>query len=264
MPETNDFKVFVFFNDTSSGHAELKYAADIATRLNSKLIVLVRNSLETAILFAKNSKYCVREILEISQKRIREKVSLLINACLQISYKVVPDDLNLLNSNKTIVVSNSIISEQNNFSVIAPFDEIGLLERGPGEIMIPFGNGESGIFAANKTLPIIKRLGLNMVFWHTTWKNPAIASEEPKTHMVPEAKSVLKTIREKADELGIKHRSVIETADDVVEGILRFALKEHSVMIVMARGRKTGEGRYGDRLIKRSSPIPIFMAGRGA
>ena len=264
MPETNDFKVFVFFNDTFSGHAELKYAANIAKHLNSPLTILIPDSLETAILFAKNSKYCVREILEIAQKRISEKVSSLINACLQISYEVVPDDLNLLNSDKTIFVSNSIISEQNNFSVIAPFNEAGLLERGPGEIMIPFGNGESGIFAATKALPLIKRLGLNVVFWHTTWKNPALIANEPEQHMIEDAKSVLKTIREKADELGIKHRSVIETADDVVEGMLRFALKEHLVLIVMTRGKKTGEGRYGDRLIKRSSPIPIFMAGRGA
>lgn len=264
MAETEDFKICVIFNDTSSGHAELKYAADITMRLNSPLTVLIQNSLETATLLAKNNKQNAKEIQETAEERIDKKVYSLINEFLWVSYEVMPDNPKLLNSEKTIFISNSLIHERNDLSVLAPFDEVGLLERGPGEIMIPFGNGESGIFAVNETLPLINRLGLNVVFWHTTWKNPALAEATAETHMVPEAKSVLKIIQQKANELGIKHRNVIETADDVVEGIIRFALKEHCVMVVMARGRKTGAGRYGDRLIKRSSPVPVFMAGRGA
>jgi nucleotide-binding universal stress UspA family protein len=129
-------------------------------------------------------------------------------------------------------------------------------------ILVPIGNGESGVFAARHVMPIAQMLGMPVTFWHTTWKESAVTSTNPYDHMTDAARSALAACAGMAQQHGVASQVVVETADDVVEGITRFALRNRMMTIAMARGQKTGRGKYGERLAARPSPVPLLLFGR--
>ncbi|MDO8622001.1 MAG: universal stress protein, partial [bacterium] len=144
---------------------------------------------------------------------------------------------------------------------VAPQGETGVLVRGAGPVCIPLGDGESGSWASLLGIPIARALGLSVVFYHTTWRNPAVASDEARAHMDPDAQLVLATAHQRAVAAGVAYHTIVEMADGVAEGIVRAALRERCSLIITARGRATGRGSYVDQLLAES-PIPVWSAPR--
>lgn len=267
-------EVFSLFEETNKGGTAIKYAHDLARRIKADLVILVLHSDYDDLISGEgynivggsgviNSKENAGE-----SRNLRDEAICRVKTAIEesgmgdpfISYRLHHGDLsNFVTSSGQIIVRNDFIGRCEDVSQIVPFGETNVCGRGEGEVMIPFGSGESGKESAKIGLSLARKLGLGVVFWHTTWKNRKVLSPEPEEHMVIEAKNVLSEIQKRADDTKVKHRYVIETADDVVEGIIRFALKEHAVMIVMSRGRNTGMGRYGERLIERRSPVPVLI-----
>jgi len=259
---------------------ELHFAIDLAQRLEVPLALLLqrpsdaehevfRNAMRReAESGRKRSRNREDGLLSLDldaeiEKRIRESVSASAKNIPTARYETIPaDPARFAYPPGVLVVSNEIAKQRGDLWMIAPFDEHAVAERGEGEIMIPLGNGESGQYAVTESLAFVKRLGFGIVFWHTTWKNPSVDSTDPQHHVCTMAGEVLRDAEFQADRLGVRHRSIIETAPDVVEGLLRRALLEQCVMIIMARGQHTGRGRYVDRLLARPSPIPVLVVGK--
>lgn len=143
----------------------------------------------------------------------------------------------------------------------APFEESSLLGRGKGEILVPLGNGEAGRHAVRAGLPVAHALGLPVVFYHTTWRDPRVASDDPAAHVCGTARDVLLAAESEAARLGIPHRTALAMAEDVVEGTLARALADRCVLLIVARGLNTGRGSYVDLWLEKS-PIPVLAMGR--
>ncbi len=141
-----------------------------------------------------------------------------------------------------------------------PKDERSLYAKGGHEALIPLGNGPSGLRAAVKGVPFAKRLGLSVAFYHTTWLNPEIASDDPASHVHATAAAVISEAQALAASLGVRSRVIVETAETVAEGVCRAALRENCPLVVMARGKDTLRGSYVDQVLART-PVPTLVVG---
>ncbi|MDP3771022.1 MAG: universal stress protein, partial [bacterium] len=104
-------------------------------------------------------------------------------------------------------------------------------------------------------------LGLPVLAYHTTWRNPRSTSDQPEDHMVGNARALLRTLIERAAFHGVPFRAIVACADSVAEGIIRTAQRERCSAIVTARGLHTGRGSYADQLLTES-PVPIIVVPR--
>lgn len=145
--------------------------------------------------------------------------------------------------------------------VLVPFDEEGPLARGIGEVLFPFGSGSSAIHAMQESLPIVQALGLDVLFYHTTWRNPEVSSEMPDLHLSRSAIEVMQAVGKLASDAGVRHRTILEVSEGVIDGTLLRALTEHCALIVTARGCNTGRGSYVDQWLAKS-PIPMLVMPR--
>ncbi len=267
--------VAVFYRGPSS-LIEIQYACDICRRLDTGLTILVNDdkqatNLLTTALFsgAKEGELTdMHEELWLKiVRRIKAEFASLVSGQIEVaasepflinlSQKRVGDfeqPVILVDGKNPILFAKSV-------TVVIPFEESSVLSRGAGEVMFPIGKGASGRWAVKNGLPMIKMIlpDAPILFWHTTWQNQRIESEDPSLHICEEVRDNISYVEGLARQLDMKFRTVVEMRRDVVEGLARCALREHCVMVVMARGLHTGSGRYGDQLIKRSCPVPIMM-----
>ncbi len=138
-----------------------------------------------------------------------------------------------------------------------PRRETTLLARGKGAVLIPFGDSVEAVTAAERAFAIARALALPVVLYHTTWKDAKVGSDTPQDHMCAEAHDVSCRLQALAHLHGLKCKVVVETADDVVEGIIRCAMRESASLIVMTRSSKTTVGCYVDQALKQS-PVPLL------
>ena len=129
-------------------------------------------------------------------------------------------------------------------------------------IFVPFGSGRSGVRAARNAVSLAKALGLSVVFYHTAWRRPEIKSEDPFVHMTKEAMAVGEEMRALAQHECVEYRTVIETADTVMAGVMRRALLERAALMVLIHGDEVRKGSYVDRLAK-VSPVPLLVLKKG-
>lgn len=190
--------------------------------------------------------------------RVKNAVRDHVAPCVDIECEPVVDGISVPDS--MIIVDNALAHKRRDISVLAPFGESQI--RGTSPILIPLGNGESSRWTVNGALAFAQRLGSEVILWHTTWRDPSVTDPDPKQHVSDGAAQVLKSAQERAAELDLKHRTIVENADGVVEGMIRCALREECSLIIMTRGLATGIGRYGDALLDRASPIPLLLLGR--
>lgn len=145
---------------------------------------------------------------------------------------------------------------------LSPFEETSVLSRGSGRVMIPVGNGESGVYAATRSMPIVKALGLPVTFYHTTWRDPGLPEgADASAHVSQGARDAIRRVRGLATDMRIGFDAVVETAEGIVDGVLLRALTDRCCLIVVARGRNTGKGSYVDQWLAKS-PIPLLVMGR--
>lgn len=143
---------------------------------------------------------------------------------------------------------------------VVPMNEEQPLRRGRGPICVPFGKGESAVRACEAALTLASKLKLDIVFYHTTWKDERLPEDAgPEAHMLPEALGILRALSRRAEAHRIRTETVIETAPTVVGGILAFALERGCSFIAMARGPEIGRGSHVDQALERSV-IPLIVA----
>ena len=147
-------------------------------------------------------------------------------------------------------------------ALLAPMCERMYDSRGIGGICLPFGNGDSALGGAEQTLGFAARLKLPVLFYHTTWRESGLPeSAPPEAHMVIGARLVQRTLERAADAAGVAHRTVVETAATIVEGVCRAALTEGCSLISLTRGRHVGRGSYVDGVMTRTT-VPLFLTGK--
>ena len=238
---------FVPFRDTLAGHATLRYAADCSHRLGVPLHVQYLASQQGTD--------------GVEDCRVRARVvEVLGNRPSIVSYTLEGDRYGGL-PRAALVVDAALARRRVDAWVVAPQMEHSVQSRGDGPMCIPLGNDESGSYASLVGIPIARALGVPVRFYHTTWKNSAVASADPREHMAADAREVLATAERRADVQRVPYRTVVEMADGVAEGVIRAALRERCCAIITARGRGTGRGSYVDQLIDES-PIPVWTAPR--
>lgn len=155
-----------------------------------------------------------------------------------------------------IIVDHNLAFQRHDLTVLYPCRETTLLGRGRGPIMVPFGDGDSVLNAAALAFELAGQLQLPVVLYHTTWSVQGLTSAEPQDHMCQSARAVLATLLKMAQATGVECTTVVETADDVVEGLLQCALRHSTRLIVMSRSYKTTVGCYVDQTL-RQTPIPL-------
>lgn len=172
---------------------------------------------------------------------------------------LAPDSI-VLDSNHAangVIVDHNLAFERADLSVLFPCRESTLLGRGNGPILIPFGDGQSVMPAAQVGFAMAKKLDLPVVLYHTTWTVPGLIAADPQAHMCASAQALLKTLQSMAEQSGVECSVVVETADDVVEGLLHCALRQSARLIVMSRSAKTTIGCYVSQTL-RKTPIPLL------
>lgn len=251
--------ISVCFEDTVLGRAGLAYAADLATGLGLKLEVFV----------CTDSK---REEIIGASRTIRDALVERLSALVATATKLTPGDRFTVNTYETgkepdvdadsILVDQAAKHHSRDAIVLASYDETAVRGRqGSGPIFVPFGDETAGMHAAHFALPLAKMLGLQVVYYHTTWRDESTSSEDPADHMCAAARRIQTELRRMATSFGVEHGFVIECADDVVEGMLQCAVRERAAMIVLARGARTGIGSYVTQSLAQS-PIPCLVAPR--
>lgn len=243
---------------TPTGERELSYAIDIARRLGRPLTVLVPEL--TRMLELTHGDERGRATRELES--IRSYTERLMGRN-KIELTVRHTDLHsFLFPKESVLVGNTRRKMPRHLSVVVPADETNIEARGSGKLCIPLGSGASGRAAIALGIPLAKKLGLlPVIFYHTTWRNEVITSPDPKEHLCTAARTLLAVAESKAREKNVVCRTIIETAPDVAEGIVRAALREHATIIFMTRSLTTGRGSYVDRVLDQS-PIPVWIATR--
>ncbi len=241
--------VCAHFIDTPQGKDELSYAGNLAKMLNVPLFVHVNNvSSFGDFLDLESLKNCVISLTGLPPSHLRYGFDM-------------HEDFSDM---KMIFVGNGFsVDLGREVSHLVPFWEKRLARGDSLKVVIPFGDGESGIRAARIGIPFAKQIGSNILLWHTTWRDAQVSSEDMQLHMCEDAKNVLRTLKGMCRKGSVPFEVRVESADDVSEGIVRAALFEGASLIVMARGNETGRGSYLDQVLGRSS-VPILIAREGA
>ena len=258
MQQLLEQRICVVFSDTPEGATALTFAADLNKMTGaSKLLVYVRVK-------AQCSRMAQGASDQNADDEQRHRVIAHVQALTGLSEKEIAfvdfdSTASIDFPANSIVVDHGLVARRSDFNVLIPFDERRLDERGDGPFLIPFGDSESDIDAADVALPLAHKLRRPVLFYHTTWRNAEIASPNARDHMCEGAVAVLTALEAKATELGLDFKTEVETAPDVTEGILHSAVRNAASLIVVDRGRRTLIGSYVNQLLDQS-PIPTLVA----
>lgn len=252
----NAYAVCARYRHTPAGRKALKFAADLALQLGEDRLHVcfpATTTQQIALLPLPAWPQAAR----LQERNIRDSVCLITG--------LVPSQIELESADyeppahtQAIFVDDQAAGNRN---TLVPFDESGLDERGKGPLLVPFGTDQSGVRAAQLGLPLARKLGREVVFYHTTWVNNQIAaSSDPQSHMCGPAQEVGRLLLAHARAAGVECRMIVETARDVVLGTLRCAIREQARLIVMSREPKILLGSYVDRALEQSA-VPLLVAG---
>lgn len=182
-------------------------------------------------------------------------------------------DLRLLSTEQ--MPQNAILVQddlrRDDVHTLAPFDEARFAGRSGGGLLVPFGEGHSGLSSATLALALAEELHMPVTFYHTTWPAAGCTSPDARQHMCSEALAVCQTLERMATSAGVSFHTHIEMANDVVEGILQCAValprpgraSLPADLIVMSAGTNIGIGSYVDKTMAFSSTPLLVVAGKG-
>lgn len=230
------------YSRTAAGRHILAFTADLWRRLGCSLPLQVQ-------------VHSDNDSATLQAKAVEKK---LIKADIAEKTGLPPEAISLTTAFQgDIIVDHNLAFQRQDLSILYPARESTLLKRGQGPILVPFGDGQSALPAATMAYAMAARLSLPVVLYHTTWVDPQVTETEAKAHMCKSAQDVLSQLRAQAEEAGIEVTEVIETADDVVEGLLNCAMRQSAVLIVMSRSAKTRIGCYVAQTLTKT-PVPIL------
>jgi nucleotide-binding universal stress UspA family protein len=250
------------YSRTATGRLALVFAADLWSKLHGvssatasskdqPLHVYLRSDPAGAAAIEASLTKAIGNLMAVEANLVRSDVLAKTN--------LAPDSI-VLDSNHAangVIVDHNLAFERADLSVLFPCRESTLLGRGNGPILIPFGDGQSVMPAAQVGFAMAKKLDLPVVLYHTTWTVPGLTAADPQAHMCASAQALLKTLQSMAEKSGVECSVVVETADDVVEGLLHCALRQSARLIVMSRSAKTTIGCYVSQTL-RKTPIPLL------
>jgi cation diffusion facilitator family transporter len=161
----------------------------------------------------------------------------------------------------------------NTVDIVMPADEVALQKRSGGPILVPFSDGVSGLLAAQAAFDLAearRKTGgapkgdePEVILYHTTWPDAKGISPEAIDQMCEAAIRVMLAIEAAADKRGIGYRTIVETHDDVVQGVIEIAQNTRSVLVLMARSPQIRQGSYVGRTLQQS-PIPVYVVRENA
>ncbi|OYV27417.1 MAG: hypothetical protein B7W98_01840, partial [Parcubacteria group bacterium 20-58-5] len=117
---------------------------------------------------------------------------------------VLTDELLKSGDANEILVDHISAFERADLDVLYPSREQSLLARGKGPILVPFGDSQSALTAAQIALDMAAAMILPVVFYHTTWIDQSVHSDKPEEHMCQAARQVAATLRQTAEAVGDK------------------------------------------------------------
>jgi len=159
----------------------------------------------------------------------------------------------------TVVLTGELLGRRDVHQLL-PFEEREICLRADRCIFVPFGSRESGLRAAEVALPLAEHLGMKVLFYHTTWRQPGLDSSIPDAHMCEDAKGILEQLKKMGHEGQVAFEYQIELAADVLEGIILAALVHKASLIVTARGTMVRIGSYAERLGR--GPVPVLICAQ--
>lgn len=253
----------VRFGLTPEDERCLLFGARLASSCDEPLYVWVPNDPAARRLLKKQSDaatvYKERDAIHVHVRRHLDREGLGTYAEL-----LLGDPWDGFRKSDAILIGSPATTAYSTLTCIVPKDETDLRARGDGSICVPLGNGDSARRVAAFVLPLAARLGVSVVFYHTTWLNPKLPAEAaPERHMLPEVVEHLRAMRAEAAALGVSCEAVVEAASTIDDGILRFALHRNCSLIAMARSVQIGRGSHVDQALARSV-IPVLVVGRSA
>lgn len=252
--------IHVVFNEYGN---HVPYAANLAEELRVPLIVHVsvpENIVASAgRLCSRGPETINREMSRAVEDAVRKYFASPDEACIVV----------LLSETTSITIPESDIfvscdtDQHRTLHVLSPAGEKRVFRTNKGPILVPVGDGDSSIVAASRGLTLAKRLGTEIVFWHTTWRNEGEQSREARKHVSPAALAIITKVEQLAQEAGFAQSACrIECAPKVVEGITRVALQTGASLVVIPRGKRKRWGAYADRVRGRNCPIPMLILAK--
>lgn len=139
-------------------------------------------------------------------------------------------------------------------SMLRPSCEYRFLLRGGNAALVPLGNRNSTWDVIERGIPLAKELGVRrVVLYHTTWRRPNVASDDPRDHMDDQARAMLARANGVATILGLDPSEVVESVPKVAEGIAAAAARTDVGIIVMGRDRDRFGHSYSDEVAELSA-----------
>ncbi|MEA3248810.1 MAG: cation transporter [Patescibacteria group bacterium] len=146
-------------------------------------------------------------------------------------------------------------------TILIPRKEATLFGRSFGSMLVPFGSGESGIHAARSVLPICEKLGLNIVFYHTSWSKDGIRSSHTWDHMSDEAKAVARCLKALADGADVECEFVLERVPTIRNGIVENSHRFGCSLTAVCESPGIRKGTNVINTVKLST-TPILIVGK--
>jgi hypothetical protein len=263
---SKQFNVCAVFGERRSMKSAVSYAGRLASLLGLEKVHVYLPGTVTAV---PAPRVVSADAAELQRQRVEKTVMEWQNHPVQ-----VHDDVDIATASldqlppNSIVVSNGLALKRRDLTVLQPFDESQVL-RASGSILVPFGDGDSGMIAALVAVPLAQALSLEVLFYHTTWRSEKVESDDAEDHMCVNSRAQYRHLERIAQDAGIAYRIGVEMADDVVFGMLHCALTgdvegdaepKPVNLIVMAHGLNTHIGSYVEKALKVSA-TPILVVG---
>ncbi|MCX6714677.1 MAG: hypothetical protein NTX72_02595 [Candidatus Uhrbacteria bacterium] len=229
-------RILVPYQASEQGFRHIRFAGDVSSRMGVSLSVLLPS------------------VSAEESERIRSLVLSFGFMC-----DVIAADIETMtNESGSIYVLNTF-PKRMDLTILSPFWESAWLRSAEHRVLIPFGGRDAGRFATATVMPIMKALGFHVIFYHTTWRE-GIRSVDPADHMAREARLTQRIVEGLARDAGVPYTVLIETAEDVTEGIILAALNLKASLIVTTHGLNVIAGSYATQL--RIGPVPLLTIGR--
>lgn len=228
-------RILVPYQASEQGLRHIRFAGDVSLRMNVPLFI----------------------ILPICSVEESERIKSLVQSLGFVCDVIAADIETMTNESGSIYVLNDF-PKRMDLTILSPFWE-STFASPLMSVLIPFGGRDAGRFATATVMPIMKALGFFVIFYHTTWRE-GIRSVDPADHMAPEARVTQRMVEELARDAGVLYTTLIETAEDVTEGIILAALNRNASLIVTTHGLNVIVGSYASQL--RIGPVPLLTIGR--
>lgn len=221
----------------STAHSVRSYTRDLAKLLNQPPLIFVRPAVSASekIHRRERDRLCAWAHCPVRIKNASEGATLITN------------DLQALNNRDR--------------SVLFPKGEHFVDRQNFRRFLIPLGQDETGIYALYGCLKLALAMKATLVYYHTTWRKPGIASSDPWDHMTEKSRRVLCQAIALAQREQLPYEVALEIeAPGVPEGIVRAANAHQTCLIAMNYSSFNRKGSKAETVAAITN-IPLLVVG---